>query len=242
MKRNLKGLGLAIVAVLAMAAMAATTAQAETNSQVTSASSPWTMDGFQTEEHVFTRTGNEVTCETANFHAEGENGDTTITVTPEYKQCHTTGPFGETWPVTVTMNKCDYVFHLFGETRAEPEHGHTFTATADVDCENQGESITIDIYTSHNNHTTDNRLCTLHVPEQNGLTTIDLTNKAAGSSTPVNWIEADLEIDGISSTRTGSFLCGAANDAGGELHGTAALKGTTLGGADNGVTVSTHED
>lgn len=239
MKHNLKRLGLVLIAVFAMGAVAASAVQAQghNNVQVTSETSPWVMDGYQTEELWFTRTVT-LTCETANFHAAGSDGDTTVTVTPEYEQCHARGPFGETWPATVTMNECSYLFHLFGEEKEGG--GHTFTATAGVECQDEGGSITIDVYTSHSNHTSDSRLCTLHVPEQTGLTAIDLTNKAAGML-PKDSIEADIEVSGIHSSRTGSFLCGPTTDETGELHGAVALVGTDSNKNENGLTISTHE-
>ncbi len=231
MTRNLKALGLALVAMLAMSAMAVSAANAEVNGKVTAESSPVTMDGKQTTEQKFTRGAVPVTCANATFHAQSNTGDNTITVTPTYSSCHATGPFGETWPVTVTMSGCDYMFHLTN-TKG------TFTAISDVVCP-VGASITVDVYTSHNNHTANTTLCKIHVPAQTGLKTITLTNQAAGGTTPKNWVSANINITGITSTRTGSALCGAEHSATSALHGGAELKGTTVpGGAANGVTIS----
>jgi hypothetical protein len=237
MIRNLKTLGLALVAVFAMSAMAASAAQALVvdHAQITfGTSSPGVLDGTQTTTLVFTREGRTFTCTTANFHAEVNAGDTTITVTPTYSGCHSNIPLIGVLPATVTMNGCDWVFHL---TKHTPSG--TFTGDPTLVCQGTNQ-VEVHVYSNHADHTSNTSLCTTKYSSQTPSGTIDLTNKAAGGSTPDNWIELDINLTGISSTMVPSgVVCGMANNATGTWAGNVSLKATTAAGASQGLTVST---
>jgi len=108
MTRNLKAIGLALVAVLAMGAVAASGAQAAVHftSSLNGTDTGSTLSGTQTTTNVFeTSATNKVSCKIAKFSGVAAGTATEQTIEPTYEQC--TG-FG--LPATVTMNKCDYLF------------------------------------------------------------------------------------------------------------------------------------
>jgi hypothetical protein len=238
MIRNLKALGLALVAVFAMSAMAASAAQALVvdHAQITAESFPVVLDGTQNGVQVFNREGRTVTCTTAEFHSEVKSTDskTTITIKPTYSGCHSNIPLIGVVPATVTLNGCDYLFHL---TKHTPSG--TFTGDPTVVCP-VNQEIEVHVYQNHANHTSNTSLCTIKVPAQTPGGTVDLTNKAAGGTTPKNYVEADINVATITSTVTpAGVVCGNAHNATGTLNGNATLKGTTAAGVSQGVTVST---
>lgn len=237
MIRNLKAFGLALIAVFAMTAVAAAGAQAQGSAQLTvEGGGTATLDGTQPEGEVqvLTRGVREVTCNVATFHAEESNGDTTATITPTYDDCHTN--LGG--PATITMNECDYLFHLSADA------GDTFTATADLKCP-AGKQVVIHAYISETQHknSPNSPSCQYTFGEtgNQGLGTIDLTNKEAGPETPKDWILADINVGEVDSKRTigSALLCGPENHTTGTLIGEAILKGTK-GGEPAGITVSTE--
>ena len=238
MNRNLKVLGLALVAALAMSALAASAAPAAHTAFITagSAGAPAHIDGKQIGQQVFNRTGREVTCEIANF---GESSTvpgsaTSLTLKPEYKNCHAK-VLGNTLPATVTMNGCDYNFTLTKDTSPTK---YTVGITH-IECTTPNE-IQVHVYTSHENHTNNVNACTYNIPEQTITGGIELTNIAGGGGTADD-VEAHIDITGqIDSVRTAgtTLLCGAVNDAAGSLTGKATLWATNAGGAHINGTVS----
>ena len=110
MIRNLKVLGLALVAVLAMGAIAASAASA---GSFTSDAAVTNIVAGQVGEHEFVTNTGVVVCEVAHFTGEQE-GETTATVTssPLYTECEFQGLFS----ITVSVNGCDYVFHASSAT------------------------------------------------------------------------------------------------------------------------------
>jgi len=114
MIRNLKVLGLAVVAVLALTAMMASAASA---ASYTASSYPATATGANTKgSEVFTTEGGKVECD-SHFEGSLNAASSTLTVTPKYTSCEAFG-FLE---ATVNMEGCDYLFHA------------TSTTTTDVD-------------------------------------------------------------------------------------------------------------
>jgi hypothetical protein len=176
MIRNLKALGLALVAVFAMSAIVATAAQA-TPGTLTTFPAGKTVDitAEQIGTHEFLLTDHEVepgkfattTCEYAHFHGVGTvaTGSTTLTVLPTYgnaeKKCTA---FGQ--PATITTTGCHYLLHSGTETPAKTGW-HVLT---DVVCE-EGKVIKIVTGT-----------CEVTVGSQSNLTTSEVTN--SGSPAP----------------------------------------------------------
>ncbi len=250
MTRNLKALGLALVAVFAMTAFAASAAQATSPATLTAEQYPVTIDGFQEgEPTVFTRGARQVRCEVADLHAEVASAAAgqTITAFPTYENCKANLEL----PATVTMNSCHFVFHLTADA------SDTFTSVSDLVCEVLNDKVEIHVYNNHTDHTNGTSQCTYTFGAQSGKTTIDLTNEGPvihdegepteEVTTPKDWITADINVGGIVSTRPnetshghgGLLSCGPVNHTTGTLVGEAVLKGTDAGGNDNGITVST---
>jgi hypothetical protein len=197
MTRNLKALGLALVAVFAMSAMAASAAQAEGVSELTPQENKHVIiTGEQIGKHVFiTAAGQELTCETAKFDGTINGNSTTLTVEPTYSNCHTTFP---KLPATVTMNGCDYLFH--GQLT---NPANTFKASVDIVCPSPGgveSTIEVHIYndTAHTE-----LLCTLTIKGQTGKTTNTLSN-VAGTPDDVKLVSAVTNVE----TTSHQALCG----------------------------------
>jgi hypothetical protein len=239
MTRNLKGLGLALVAVFALSGVVASAATAEKPAQITAESYPVSLDGEQVVANVLEREGRKYTCDSVFMSATATAAEpTTITATPTYSNCHGI-ILGVKFPVTITMNGCDYLLHLTGELNGAG--GETFTEGLDVVCTSPNQ-VEVHIYENHTKHTENISMCTLKIPPQTGLKTISLTNKSAGGTTPKNYVEVDLNVSGITSTVSPTNAsCGLnAHNATATVKGTTAFKGTTdPGGAANGITVST---
>jgi hypothetical protein len=110
MTRNLKVLGLALVAVLALAATMASSASA-TNKYFHSNADSTSLTGEQTNVHVFKTTAGELTCEKAHFKGSqvGKTSQEVTINTIEYINCHII-IFGSTVAMTVKTNECDYRF------------------------------------------------------------------------------------------------------------------------------------
>lgn len=248
MTRNLKALGLALIAVFAMCAVVASAAQAQATTPVltTENGEEVTIKGTQgTTILKLTRNTRNVSCGVANLHGVANNGAETIDLTPEYKEC-TTNLGG---PATITTVGCFFRFHLTADAK-EPED--TWTAHAGLHCE-KGKHVVIHAYLNENEHNTkvNEPTCQYTFTDANAageqtktnqlLGTIDLTNEGPGGITPKNWILAHVDLKKIHSTRTrgSTLLCGPEVHETGELHGTYNLKGKTTGGADLGITIST---
>jgi len=239
MYRNLKALGLALVAVFAMSAMAASAAQATPT--LTSEVSPLTGDGsgggYGSEEQL-KAFGETVECEGSKFH-------TTLTTTPatevtteaEYgPECKT----GSNLPVTVTMNGCQYRFYNLKFVKT----GH-YDATVDIVCPAE-KVIEIHIYATHTTHTEKKSLCTLTVPPQTELEKATITtNTTAGRNYGDLKIEGTIKIKEIVEHRN-SILCpkgpaSTVTEAGEELVSAAhpiTVTGTTEKGGENDIDIS----
>lgn len=216
MQRKIKALGLVALVVLAIGAIGASGARAEVDdAQLTLEESPAVIVGAQTEQHVLTRTGRTVTCETVEFEGEVTNGATTITLVPYYAECHSL-VLGNVLPATVTTNECYYLWHL--KRRTDPTE---YAADTDLICAKESAQIEIHIYNSHTNHTEGNASCEYTYPQQYGLEGVDLTN----SEGEPDYLVADMSISGIQSHAHGSpLLCGSTEDATGGITGTTTLK------------------
>lgn len=117
MIRNVKVLGLAVVAVLAMSAMVASAAQA---ASFVASSYPATFTGSNTKgtEKFHTEAGN-VECD-SHFEGTESEASSTATAHPKYTECEAFLGLS----ATVTTTGCNYLFHLTSTT----------AATTDVTC------------------------------------------------------------------------------------------------------------
>jgi opacity protein-like surface antigen len=155
MVRNLKVLGLAVMAMLAMTAVAASAAQAvEFHSEIEN-----TTITAKTEagsNSVFDAAGASISCTSGTFTGtQAAKTAETVTVTPAYSGCTFLGILN----VPVEMHGCQYTFHANGETDVTGASctGITFEATG----------------------------CKVEVKKQNGLKEVTYTNIGAGTTREV---------------------------------------------------------
>jgi hypothetical protein len=207
MSRNLKVLGLALVAVFALSAMVASAASAS----VFTSTSGATVTANQIGSHKFTVTGQTVTCTTAHFTGTASAASfETIEIYPTYENC-TASPFNTSATVTgfatgPGKEGCKYVLNANGSAALSCTTGKDVTVNAGP--------------------------CVVHVPAQTFATGVSYTN---GTSGGVGDVTAKFEIKNIKSTHTDGFLCpfeasGESNSAilEGESTVTAAFEGKAV--------------
>ncbi len=205
MARNLKALGLALIAVFALSAVAASAASAQ-NGKLTS-DGPVTLFGTQTgamNSNALSAFGGETTCNNATYtahkynvtpHALIPNGESSITITPKYGLCkYTNGPV--TWLVTIDMIDCDYALHLEGEKAA-----NIYNTKTTIVCP-AGQHITAKLYTNATQHAAENSFCHITITEKaggyTGLTATDTKNGKVDLTGTIENISADKKgVEGI---------------------------------------------
>jgi hypothetical protein len=209
MIRNLRVLGLAFVAVLAMSAVVASAAQAVPT--FTASSYPATVTGSNTiGNEVFTTEGGNVECD-SHFVSNSISGPTsTLTVTPTYTGCTAFGFLS----ATVNTEGCTYVFHA-----TEKVSSGVYKHHVDVVCPS-GQSIKVTAGT-----------CKAEIKGQTGRTTVKTTN--SGSSVTVQ-----PEVTNIAYTVTqDGFLCpfgGTGNKTDGKYTGDVLVSRVGGGSVDVG--------
>ena len=219
MTRNLKALGLALIAVFAMSALVASAAQAE-----------FTFTGWETTEsnHVHTTYKSEqaaafgdvfrvttgktaLRCSTANGAGTSTTGDdATVTLSVTYSSnCSAAGIENV---ATVEPTSCHFRFHITGKHTE-----HEYTGDVHVLCTTPGDSIHVTIWTGTNHSGAPT--CEITIPEQtiNGITYI---NKTTGG---LKTVEVKVNSTNVETNMTkGGILCG-------ESTGVTATTGTYEG-------------
>lgn len=234
MIRNLKALGLGLVAFLAIGGGVAWVAVANNPAQLEAEAGTVRVDWNQTNEWSFKWKKHTVSCETVGLEGEGSNEATTISnVTATFGKCKEPVPKN---PATVNMNGCIFTFHLTGDVSVPEDR---WTAITDLSCAEKKE-MTITIY-SDAGHTS--QMCTYDIPPQTGKTKIELTNKMAGSKvngveTPKDFLIAHVLLE-LKTDVTGGFLTCGSTDEVGLLEGEAELIGTDSEKNQTGITVRT---
>jgi hypothetical protein len=199
MKRNLKALGLAMVAALALSAVAVSGAQAVENHHLTVQTAPAIITA---EDHVnnrFVITGgeHEVECTTAKYKGTVPDATSTeVTVTPEYSGCKVDPPFGPS--ATVDVNHCAYI--LTGDTNA---NGH---APVHVECSGEPQSeitITYSLFGSS---------CVVHVPAQTPTGGGVHYTQTVNPTTNKKDVTVNVTVEGIHYKETGSGFCPATHE------------------------------
>jgi hypothetical protein len=176
MTRNLKALGLALVAVFAFAAITSSAAQA--TPQFTGYETPsethvhtiikGTTENVEPFSETLTTNVGKVHCH-VTYEATSLTGiDTELTVKPiSFKTPGTSGEGclatagGAEFKADVSANSCDYVVHSGKKLKADE-----YTGTIDVKCNTAGDFIDIKITKSG----TEETKCTTKFPAQEGLT------------------------------------------------------------------------
>jgi hypothetical protein len=111
MIRNLKALGLALMAIFALTAVASSAAQAiEFHSEIENTTVTASTEAGSNS--VFDAAGASISCASATFTgSQAAKTSPTLTVTPAYSNCTFLGVVG----VPVNMNGCQYTFNANGE-------------------------------------------------------------------------------------------------------------------------------
>jgi len=224
MIRNLKALGLALVAVFAMSAMAASAASAQ-NGTLT-ADGPVTLKGVNRVgagefENSLTAFNQKVICPNAVYTGHETNstnppkkipnGSTTATITVNYGTCQ----IGATIKATVDMNGCDYLFHLTTTSVA----GGPYKVTTTVVCP-EGKHIVLTLFTTAAFHAEENSFCHIIITEKksyDGLLLKDNGNNTFGLTGTIEGIEAHKERV-IGTTGDNGILCPSETTTTGILH------------------------
>jgi hypothetical protein len=198
MTRNLKVLGLALMAAFALAAVGASGASAATelfHSEV----EPTILEGSQVGTHKFTTTAGNVTCSTAVFKGTAKlKTESDQTIHPEYSGCNLSG--AEFVSATVSTTGCNYTF-----TQPNSKAGVT-----DIVCE-VGKNITVTAFG-----------CTITVGPQNNLA-VSYKNTGTGAGRDV---DVNAEATNVVYSHTG-FTCGTGSGTTGTYTGETTVKGYT---------------
>lgn len=242
MIRNLKALGLALVAVFALSAVVASAASAQQG--FLTSDGAVTLKGVETETeggtNALTAFGLTVKCPGSTYtghefnvtpHKPVPSGATKITITPHYKICNVTpGNF----PATVDMNGCDYDATLGATTEATPTKD-TYGVTYDITCP-VGQEITLTIFTTAAKHTENKPFCKVHVAGQNNL------NGGHATDTTNGHIDLTGTVEGIKLTKTNAgedpLLCPAQSTEAGKFDIDATVSGVNGAGGSTPISIS----
>jgi hypothetical protein len=235
MIRNLKALGLALVAVCALGALAASSASAVTDVVTTPAGNTW-VTGTSHDNKLTIPGKSEVKCTTSKYFATVKNGDTHLTVGATYSgiigetphtnpDCTVEGVINTT--ALVAMNGCDY--ELTGTTTGL-DAGKT-DATVSVICP-VGKKIEIKTTAG----------CTVSVPTQTptvggvaftnkvpvaGKVTIDITATGVTYSTNFACQLAGLSAEANDALFTGTVVTEGFVDTSGTVAADNAVEGAS---------------
>jgi hypothetical protein len=217
MIRNLKALGLALVAMFAMSAVVAAAAQAtasnfKADSTTENAIFKASEDPGNPTQDFLTDFG-DFKCQTVS--AEGTAAKTTASVTAtnvkyagHFEGGEECEALSQAFGAEVKFNGCDYVFHAGTSTGTGTSAG-----TADIECP---EEAVIEVAVAGG-------LCTVTVPEQTGLGPITYHNVAVeGSNNDVVTLEA--EIDNTIDYEGHGLFCETGARFNGDYFGSAVVK------------------
>jgi hypothetical protein len=224
MTRNLKLLGLALIAVFATSAVTTSVASADTFT--TEGGVSVFVTGKQTGAgDVLTTTAGTAKCKEIIYAGAGiPSGSTTFSIFPNYPEktggVQNCTAFG--FPAVVNPNGCTFLFHI----------GAATTGTMDIVCA-AGKEFTI---TASAGLTTK---CVVHIPAQTGLGTITYKNSGSGSTREV---EIAINISTLKYAHTsakaeasGLGSCTAGSATNGSYVGSFNLTGETSGGTHIGI-------
>ncbi|MGC1851293.1 MAG: hypothetical protein WA687_02505 [Solirubrobacterales bacterium] len=238
MIRNLKTLGLALVAGFALSAMVASAASAQ--GKFTS-DGPVTWTATETGpagSNAFTAFGATVECAGTTYtghaynvtpHASLPSGVTTATLTPKYPKC-VSKPSGR--PTTVDMNGCDYVIHI-GATK---DKANTYLLTFDVVCP-AGKEVTVTFFTTDPDHVNGTPFCVWHIQPQTGLTGLHATDTKNGHIDITGAVEK-VHITRVSPGDTHLLLCNSLTTTEGKIDIDVTVKGHNQLGAPTEISLS----
>jgi hypothetical protein len=236
MIRNLKVVGLALVAVLALSAVAASAASAQNGTITSTGNYTLTATEIAGKTNAMTAFGLAVSCEGSTYtghkfnvtpHTFIPNDVSTFTITPKYNQPKCKSLSG---PTTIDMNGCDYVIHI-GLTNGTAD---TYAVTYDLVCP-AGKDITMTNWFSAAEHTEGKEACVIHIAPQTGLaggTIKDTTTGDLELAGPVKGIKTVETKDGLH-----ALLC-PAKEGTGEWDLGITVKGDNEGGTNTAISLS----
>ena len=214
--RNLKALGLALVAAFAMSAVVASAASA---AEFRAESTPVTLTGAQEGQDVFETDAGEVECTEATYHGtQSVSPAASVEVAPTYSGC--SALFGT--PAEVIPNGCKYRFKITSETSATTSHG-----TVDIVCP-VGKEITVTVKGTFGSST---HKCTVHIPSQNGIAGITYTSEGTKSG---RYVMVDVNANTIKYSQTAGTGLGACSNASNTTNGIYIGQSKVTGEVDGG--------
>ncbi len=206
MTRNLKALGLALLATFAFSAVAASEASAEQKIFDSVVNPIAILKGTSENNQVFTRGIIPFTCAHLALEGtvEGTSADT-VELSANYTTPSCTGPLSSVVHIDFTSGQCGY--HFTGTTSK--------TAVAKLVCKNGGGAVTLTATNPDGSS-----LCSIVVPPQTFGGHVAFTNIEENGKSAVT---AESTITGIKSTRTGNAACGPVNNETGTYTGSATI-------------------
>jgi hypothetical protein len=201
--RNLRILGLALVAMLAISATATSVAAAAP--KLTAESYPATITGASEANNVASITAGNVSCPGSSYHGLISEPSTTLTVAFEFAGCTAFG-----FPGIADVNGCTLVLHGVGLS---------LQATLDLACP-PGQELTVTAVAA--GATTK---CTVHIKPQTGLETVTITPIGTGATRELT---LDINLSGIQYTHTAGTGIGACTSGSGST-GTLVAKTVITG-------------
>jgi len=234
MIRNLKVLGLTLVAISAMASMVAAAARAEKAGEFWATTSTVAFDTTADSAHQkFVAAGRTVTCTGVSGHSAyiGISAEQTVTGVG-YSNCHTT-LLGLSFPTTITSEgPCHYTFTagthtLLAEEGAGVSHGSVHICGS-----------TINIYTNAASHAAGTIRCQIHVPAQT-ISNVTLYNRIGPNkrmAVTVDFNEASILNTTVTDFNT--LGCDAHETITSKYTGSAWVEGTTSTGGATDTTLT----
>jgi hypothetical protein len=212
MIRNLKVLGLALVAMMALTAMAATAASAETtiaSFHSDSSTGNTILTGEATGNHVFDAAGSTITCTGAKFEGT-QTGNTAedVTTSVSYSGCTVT-VFGFKIAATVNMGGCAYTFNANGEVGVVNRAGATKT------CAEENITYRVSNFSGE---------CDVKVGPQTGLKSASYTGTTTSANSTIN---VAPNVTGIHGVAAGNLCTAGTFTNGAYTSGPATVKGYT---------------
>ena len=195
MTRNLKFLGMALVAALAMSAVAASLASADEfkseneNTTLTGAQEKHLEGGIEKNDR-FGTDGGVFECTTATYSGtQAVKSATSVKLTPSYSGCSFAG-----LSATIDMNSCFYRFTLGAGTTGE----------ADIECTIAGDEITVTV------GPVATLRCITHVPPQK-IGGITYSNIGSGTTREITATINTSTLHYSQTAGTGSGACATAD-------------------------------
>lgn len=211
MTRNLKALGLVLTAMLAMGALLAGAASAEETkpglfTMNVKATERAGIDGVQIGTDSWTvEKLQPITCTTSKLKGTASTvgtSSTEVTLAPTYETCHQVIA-GITKTVTFTSNGCN--FKLNAKTTLTNDKTIDKTATTDLECPKEGDSIQIHVYNETAKEVS--TICTFDLEPQGALSGVTL-NPLTKTPTLADDVEAGIGMTFIVRNTIQSPACG----------------------------------